>query len=86
MFQYKKTVHKIWLNLGLRLTFFFFFAVLLLTFLQCLIFRSIDDLDLLQVNLTSFLASGASFLGRKAAKRYIKSDKGIFCMKDQFPD
>ena len=85
MFQYKKTVHKIWLNLGLRLTFFFF-AVLLLTFLQCLIFRSIDDLDLLQVNLTSFLASGASFLGRKEAKRYIKSDEGIFCMKDQFPD
>ena len=31
------------------------------------------SLDLLQVDLTSFLASGASFLGREAAKRATKA-------------
>ena len=88
-------MQKIWLNLGLNLTIFW--AVLLLTFLQCLILRSMDDPDLLQVDRTSFLASRASFLGREAAKRatksrevprHIKSDEGLFwkSVDDQFPD
>ena len=37
-------------------------------------------LDLLQAKSTSvsFLASGASFLGRKFVPRHIKSDEGLF--------
>ena len=88
-------MHKIWLNLGLKLTIFL--AVLLLTFLQSLNFRSMDDLDLLQVDCTSFLVSRASFLGCEAAKRatksreiprHIKSVERLFwkSVDDQFPD
>ena len=82
-------MHKIWLNLGLNLTIFW--AVLLLTFLQCLILRSMDDPDLLQVDRTSFLASRASFLGREAAKRATKSrevPRQLFwkSVDDQFPN
>ena len=35
-----------------------------------------EFLDLLQVDLTSFLASGASFISREAAKR--ATDEGLF--------
>ena len=34
------------------------------------------DLELLQVNLMSFLASGASFLGCEFVPHHIKSDEG----------
>ena len=36
------------------------------------------SVDLLQVDLTRFSASEASFLGREAAKRHINSKEGLF--------
>ena len=41
-----------------------------------------EFLDLLQVDLTSFLASGASFISREAAKR--AADEGLFWKSMQF--
>ena len=38
----------------------------------------LGSVDLLQVDLTSFSASEASFLGREAAKSHIISKEGLF--------
>ena len=45
--------------------------------LFCLTWKLLANLDLLQVDLTSFLASGVSFLGRVVANRATKSREVI---------
>ena len=45
--------------------------------LFCLTWKLLASLDLLQVDLTSFLASGGSFLGRIVANRATKSREVI---------